>query len=170
MEDVKGPDTPECFEQIVSEYQTQLRRLCCVLLKDVQLAEDAVQETFLKAYRSMEQFRKESSERTWLTRIAVNTCRDMMKSRWFRHIDRGVKIEALPEPEAPPAPEDTGLYETVLRLPVKQREVVLLYFYQNMTMQEVSDILQISVSNVSRRLESARKALRKQLEEDERHE
>ena len=65
---------------------------------------------------------------------------------------------------------DTGLYETILRLPVKQREVVLLYFYQNMTMQEVSDILQISVSNVSRRLESARKALRKQLEEDERHE
>ena len=93
-----------------------------------------------------------------------------MKSRWFRHIDRSVKIEDLPEPEAPSDPEDTGLYETVLRLPVKQREVVLLYFYQNMTMQEVSDILQISVSNVSRRLESARKALRKQLEEDERHE
>ena len=50
MDDVKGPDTPECFEQMVSEYQVQLRRLCCVLLKDMQLAEDAVQETFLKAY------------------------------------------------------------------------------------------------------------------------
>lgn len=170
MDDVKGPDTPECFEQMVSEYQAQLRRLCCVLLKDAHLAEDAVQETFLKAYRSKDQFRKESSERTWLTRIAVNTCRDMMKSRWFRHIDRSVKIDDLPEPAAPSDPEDTGLYETVLRLPVKQREVVLLYFYQDMTMQEVSDILQISVSNVSRRLESARKALRKQLEEDERHE
>ena len=170
MDDVKGPDTPEYFGQIVSEYQTQLRRLCCVLLKDVHLAEDAVQETFLKAYRSMSQFRNESCERTWLTRIAVNTCRDMLKSRWFRHIDRSVKIEDLPEPETSADPEDTGLYETVLRLPAKQREVVLLYFYQNMTMQEVSDILQISVSNVSRRLESARKALRKQLEEDEKHE
>ena len=170
MVDVKGPDTPEYFEQLVAAYQAQLRRLCCVILKDAQLAEDAVQETFLKAYRAMGSVRKDSSERTWLTQVAVNTCRDMMKSRWFRHIDRSVKIEVLPEPEAPPAPEDTGLYETVLRLPVKQREVVLLYFYQNMTMQEVSDILQISVSNVSRRLESARKALRKQLEEDERHE
>ena len=144
MDDVKGPDTPECFEQIVSEYQTQLRRLCCVLLKDMHLAEDAVQETFLKAYRSMGQFRND--------------------------VDRSVRIEDLPEPEAPADPEDTGLYETVLRLPARQREVVLLYFYQNMTMQEVSDILQISVSNVSRRLESARKALRKQLEEDEKHE
>ena len=170
MDDVKGPDTPECFEQMVSEYQARLCRLCCMLLKDVHLAEDAVQETFLKAYRSMGQFRKESSERTWLTRIAVNTCRDLMKSRWFRHIDRSVKIEDLPEPEAPADPEDTGLYETILRLPVKQRETVLLYFYQNMTMQEISDILQISVSNVSRRLENARKTLRKQLEEDGMHE
>ncbi len=170
MDDVKGPDTPECFEQIVSEYQTQLRRLCCVLLKDVHLAEDAVQETFLKAYRSMGEFRKESSERTWLTRIAVNTCRDLLRSRWFRHIDRSVKIEDLPEPGAPAGLEDTSLYETILRLPVKQKEVVLLYFYQNMTMQEVSDILQISVSNVSRRLESARKTLRKKLEEGGMHE
>ena len=100
----------------------------------------------------------------------MNTCRDLMKSRWFRHIDRGVKIEDLPEPEAPADPEDTGLYETILRLPVKQREVVLLYFYQNMTMQETSEILRISVSNVSRRLESARKTLRKKLEEDGTHE
>ncbi len=170
MDDVKGPDTPECFEQLVSEYQSQLRRLCCVLLKDVHLAEDAVQETFLKAYRSMGRFRNDSSERTWLTRIAVNTCRDLMRSRWFRHIDRSVRIEDLSEPEAPADPEDTGLYETILQLPAKQREVVLLYFYQNMTMQEISDILQISVSNVSRRLESARKTLRKKLEDDGMHE
>lgn len=124
MDDVKGPDTPECFEKLVAEYQTQLRRLCCVLLKDIHLAEDAVQETFLKAYRSMGEFRNDSSERTWLTRIAVNTCRDLMRSRWFRQIDRSVKIEDLPEPAAPADPEDTGLYETILRLPVKQSTVL----------------------------------------------
>ena len=169
MDDVKDPGTPEAFMDLVSEYQAQLRRLCCVILKDAHLAEDAVQETFLKVYRSMGSFRQDSSERTWITRIAVNTCRDMMKSRWFRYMDRNVMIEDLPEPEVPGDPEDDGLYEAVLRLPVKQREAVLLYYYQNMTMQEVSDTLQISVSNVSRRLESARKALRKKLEEDERH-
>ena len=104
-----------------------------MLLKDVNLAEDAVQETFLKAYRSMGEFRKESSKRTWLTRIAVNTCRDLLRSRWFRHIDRSVKIEDLPEPEAPADLVDTALYETILRLPVKQREVVLLYFYPDLS-------------------------------------
>ena len=52
----------------------------------------------------------------------------------------------------------------MLRLPLKQREAVLLYYYQNLTMQETAEALHITVSNVSRRLESARKALRKQLE------
>ncbi len=164
MDDVKGPDTSEEFECLVQTYQTQLRRLCCMILKDAHLAEDAVQETFLKAYRSMKSFRQESSEKTWLTRIAVNTCRALLRSRWFRHIDLSVDIADLPEEACACDPEDTALMDLVLRLPLKQREVVLLYYYQNMTMQEISETLHIAVSNISRRLESARKALRKQLE------
>ena len=164
MADVKGPDTPERFERLVETYQAPLRRLCCVLLKDAHLADDAVQETFLKAYRALNGFRQESSEKTWLTRIAVNTCRDMMRSRWLIHVDRSVDIADLPEEAAESDPEDTEVMETVLRLPRKQREAVLLYYYQNLTMQEISEALQITVSNVSRRLAGARKALRKQLE------
>ena len=164
MDDVKGPDTSRELERLVQTYQTQLRRLCCMILKDAHLAEDAVQETFLKAYLGMNRFRQESSEKTWLTRIAVNTCRDLLRSRWFRHIDLSVDIADLPEQACACDPEDTALMDLVLRLPLKQREVVLLYYYQNMTMQEISETLHIAVSNISRRLESARKALRRQLE------
>ncbi len=164
MDDVKGPDTSKEFECLVQTYQTQMRRLCCMILKDTHLAEDAVQETFLKAYLGMNGFRQESSEKTWLTRIAVNTCRDLMRSRWFRHIDLSVDIAYLPEETSKSDPEDMALMDLVLRLPLKQREVVLLYYYQNMTMQEISETLHIAVSNISRRLESARKALRRQLE------
>ena len=164
MDDVKGPDTSKELERLVQTYQTQLRRLCCMILKDAHLAEDAVQEAFIKVYRGMQTFRQESSEKTWLTRIAVNTCRDLMRSRWFRHVDLSVDIANLPEEACESSPEDTALLELVLRLPLKQREVVLLYYYQNMTMQEISETLHIAVSNISRRLESARKALRRQLE------
>ena len=165
MADVKGPDTAEHFERLVQTYQSPLRRLCCVMLKDVHLADDAVQETFIKAYRALNDFRRESSEKTWLTRIAVNTCRDMMRSRWFVHIDRSADIANLPEESTGEITDDESeLAETVLRLPLKQREAVLLYYYQNLTMQETAEALHITVSNVSRRLESARKALRKQLE------
>ncbi len=164
MDDVKGPDTSEGFERLVMTYQTQLRHLCCMILKDAHFAEDAVQETFLKAYLGMNGFREECSEKTWLTRIAVNTCRDLLRSRWLRHIDLSVDIANLPEETCECDPEDTALMDLVLRLPLKQREAVLLYYYQNMTMQEISETLHIAVSNISRRLESARKALRKQLE------
>ena len=145
MDDVKGPDTSKELERLVQTYQTQLRRLCCMILKDVHLAEDAVQETFLKAYLGMNSFR-------------------LLRSRWFRHIDLSVDIADLPEEACACDPEDTALMDLVLRLPLKQREVVLLYYYQNMTMQEISETLHIAVSNISRRLESARKALRRQME------
>ncbi len=164
MDDVKGPDTSKELERLVQTYQTQLRRLCCMILKDAHLAEDAVQETFLKAYLGMNSFRQESSEKTWLTRIAVNTCRDLLLSRWFRQVDLSVDIADIPEETCVCDPEDTALMDLVLRLPLKQREVVLLYYYQNMTMQEISETLHIAVSNISRHLESARKALRRQLE------
>ena len=62
--------------RLVDAYQSSLRRMCCAILRDRTLAEDAVQETFLKAYKALDTFRKESSEKTWLMRIAINTCRD----------------------------------------------------------------------------------------------
>ena len=79
METVKGPDRnhDELLISLVDQYQSSLLRLCFIYLHDKALAEDAVQETFLKAHRSLSSFRGDSSEKTWLTRIAMNTCRDM---------------------------------------------------------------------------------------------
>lgn len=53
-------------------YEIPIRRMCCIYLRDEQLAADAVQETFLKAYLALDKFRGEASEKTWLTRIAIN--------------------------------------------------------------------------------------------------
>ena len=89
------------LDEAIARWEKPMLRLCYAYLCDTAMAEDAVQETFFKAWKSYDRFRKEAGEKTWLTRIAVNTCRDMMKSRWFRHIDRNVRIENLPEPEAP---------------------------------------------------------------------
>ena len=81
METVKGPDSPEKkLERMVDLYQLPLLRLCYAYLHDEELAKDAVQETFIKAYRNLGSFRRDASERTWLNRIAINTCKDMCKS------------------------------------------------------------------------------------------
>jgi len=71
----------ERIERLIDLYEDRLLRLCFLYLHDCTLAEDAVQETFLKAYNALSKFRGESSEETWLMRIAVNTCKDINTAR-----------------------------------------------------------------------------------------
>lgn len=166
MEVVKGPDSnrEQMLCRLVDQYQTALLRMCYVYLHDVGLAEDAVQETFLKAYKALDTFRGESGEKTWLMRIAINTCRDMLRSAWFRHLDRRVTPDDFPETTPPPEEEDVELTLAVMQMPPKLKEIVLLYYYQDMTTTEIASALGISQSSVSFRLKRARSRLRTMLE------
>ena len=154
--------------RLVEQYQTDLLRLCYIQLHDTALAEDAVQETFIKAYRSFPAFRGDCSEKTWLMQIAVNTCRDVKRSAWFRHLDRRITLEDLPEPSVQPAESAVELTMEIMRLPRKFREIILLCFYQQMTTREIAEILHIPQSTVATRLKKAREKLRVSLEGGER--
>ena len=68
-------DSQSEIERLMEQYGSSLLRMSALYLKDASLAQDAVQETFLKAYRCLENYRGESSEKTWLTTICINTCR-----------------------------------------------------------------------------------------------
>ena len=134
MNTVKGPDSKEArIEQMVVRHQFPLLRLCYAYLHDEELAKDAVQETFIKAYQNLEDFRESSSEKTWLTRIAINTCKDLRRSGWFRHMDRSVTPDMIPEPVAPVEPEEESLTMEIMKLPAKLKEVTLLCWFQGMT-------------------------------------
>ena len=165
---VQGPDSNqnqnERFERLVNQFQASLLRTCYMYLREQELAEDAVQETFFKAYRNLGAFRGESAEKTWLMKIAVNTCHDMRKTAWSLHMDRRVTPEMLPEASVPFEEFEEGLIVEVMNLPLKLREVVLLYYYQNMDTNEIAETLGIARSSVSGRLQRARKKLRDVLE------
>ena len=166
MQAVKDPDCghENAMRRMVNEWQLPLLRLCYIQLQDKGLAEDAVQETFLKAFRSMSSFRGECSEKTWLTRIAVNTCRDMQRGGWFRHIDRRVTLDMLPEAIVQPTEDHSDLTLAVINLPRKYREAIMLYYYQDMDTTEIGAALGIAQSSVSNRLRKGRELLRKTLE------
>ena len=167
METVKAPDShPEAMlERLVRENQVSLKRLCYLYLHDQAMAEDAVQETFLKVYRSLKDFRGEASEKTYLTRIAINTCKDMLRTGWLRHIDRRVTAEELPSrQEADPYHREVAA--AVMNLPRKLREVILLYYYRGMTMEEIAETLEITQPAVSGRLKRAREKLKDELKGD----
>ena len=164
MTPVQGPDREEKLNHMVLTYEKDLLRLCCAYLRDIDLARDAVQETFLKAYRRMDKFEGKSSEKTWLMRIAINTCKDMLRGGWFRHVDHTAQVENLPLPVAPPSAEHIALMSAIMALPPRQKEVILLHCDQGLNIRETARALGISPPAVINRLNKARTALRDALE------
>lgn len=159
-----SPPGDQAFESLVDRYQTDLLRTCYLYLHDRALAEDAVQETFFKAYLNRDSFRSACSEKTWLMKIAMNTCRDMRRSNWFRLVDRRVTPDMLPEASVPFETGEQELLLAVMNLPPKLREAVLMYYLQEMDTGEIAEALGIARSSVSDRLLRARRKLRIQLE------
>ena len=152
------------LESAMERWETNLMRMCFAYLGDAALAEDAVQDTFLKAWKGYDRFRRESEEKTWLMRIAINTCKDVRRSAWFRHVDRATALESLPEPQTPFAYRDDSVTRAVMALKPKLREVVLLRWYQELSADEAARVLGVPRSTVYNRLKKARALLQKELE------
>ena len=155
----------EWLNSLVTRWEKPLLRLCFAFLCDTALAEDAVQETFFKAWKGIDRFRADSSEKTWLTRIAVNTCKDLRKSAWVRNTDRSVTPELLPEGSVPFDERDDTVTRAVLSLPPKLKDVTLLHWYQGMTLDEITRVLRLPRSTVNYRLKKAKAMLKEQLED-----
>lgn len=156
-------DARETLDALMVQHGSRLLRLCAMNLRDASLAQDAVQDTFLKAFRQFHRFRGDADALTWLTAIAINVCRDYRRTAWFRHVDR--RMEDLPEQAASfPFPDNTVITE-VTKLPDKYREVILLRYYQDMKQKDIAAALGISDRAVRQRLNKANTMLREQLKE-----
>ena len=153
-------------EELIDQHGDDILRLCLLYMGERQLAEDAFQETFVRAWRHMNTFRGESSAKTWLSHIAVNVCRDMLLTPWLR-MRRSARIveemEHLPAPDATPRHE---LMDAIRALPDKYREVIVLVYVQDMKLREAAAQLRLPVPTVSTRLRRARARLAQLLSEE----
>ena len=161
----RGDEVRERFAELVSAHQVPLLRLCYTLLRSRELAEDAVQDTFLRVWQHRDQIGQTENVKAWIFRIGVNRCRDLRRSAWIRHMTGNV-----PEQQEDPSagiPEDALMLNTMIQqLPFKQKEVILLYYYQRFTVEEIGAMLHISHSTVSGRLKRGLAGLAVQLEAD----
>ena len=174
--------TREAFEQIVAAHQQRIYRLLLTLLRDADAAQTLTQECFLRAYRKRAGFRGEASVGTWLARIAVNLARDHGRSRARRFWERvrgregGEKgaesqAERLPDRAASPersllAREGTAtVWALAAELPGRQREVFLLRFAEEMSLEEIAQALDLEVGTVKAHLFRAVAVMRRRLEE-----
>lgn len=152
--------------RLMQTYGDSIKRMCCVYLRDLSGAEDASQETFIKAYAHIDQLLsgEVQSEKSWLMRIAINTCKDALRSSWMRRVDRRQSIEALSLAASGSHEENIALTQAVTALPPKLKEVVLLYYYQDLNLRTCAEILGVSAATATRRLQQAQKKLKLELE------
>ncbi len=154
------------------KYQARILRLCASLLADQTLAEDAAQEIFFKAYRSLPAFRGDAAFSTWLYHIAANHCRDLLRRRarertesWDALLERdGERLEqrvASPDPKAAVAAAD-AIEHILSRLSPDERVLITLREVEGLNYREIAGTLGCSVGAVKIRLFRARQALQRQ--------
>jgi RNA polymerase sigma-70 factor (ECF subfamily) len=154
------------IKYLMDTYGTPILRMCYACLKDTGMAEDAAQDTFIKAYKHLDRFDAHEvwSEKAWLMRIAINTCKDYRRSAWFRHVDRTAAPDNLPHIQYGLDSDEKWLIEDVMELPPRYKAVILLHYYQDLRVDEIAEVLGIARSTVYNRLEKAQQRLRVKLE------
>lgn len=148
------------IRNLISEYGDSLLRMCLLYLKDIHLAEDAVQDTLIKVHKSYSKFKGDSEEKTWVMRIAINVCKNYLRSSWWKRIDEAVVLEQIPSSSIDDSMQDDSLLLEIMKLSPKYKEVILLFYYQDMKIREIAEVLNTPEATIAVRLKRAREILK----------
>lgn len=144
----------EYIEQLIEEYGDMVFRLAISRVKSKEEAEDIFQEVFIKIYEKMPEFVSKEHEKYWIIRVTINLSKNILKSSWHRKVlplDSEIKFEDK---------EERDVYFEVLRLPLKYRTILQLYYYESFKIDEIAEILKINSNTVKTRLRRAREKLK----------
>lgn len=159
------------FEDVVLKYRDRIYNLCSYMLGNVHDAEDAAQNTFIKAYQNLSKFNHSASLYTWLYRIAVNTCIDHKRRPFFLSIftrsetGEELAIEQISDSPSPEKVYDSkqiqdGLQEALRKLSPKMRAAIVLKELEGLSYEEIADTLDVSIGTVKSRISRARDELK----------
>lgn len=157
--------------RVMEQLGDQVMRLCYTYVRDWQTAEDLAQETFLRFYRASHTFRGESAVETFIYRIAVNVCHEYVTSWKFKKVQISNVFQQFlyskdnVEQEFVTKTEQEQVIARIEQLPVKDKDVILLFYYAELSLQEIADSLKLPINTVKTRLRRARQKLRVTLEE-----
>ncbi|SEQ94660.1 RNA polymerase sigma-70 factor, ECF subfamily [Virgibacillus subterraneus] len=159
------------FNEIMETYGESVKRLIYTYVRDWSVAEDLTQDVFVIVYLKLETFEQRSSLKTWICSIAINKCKDFIKSWNFRKVKLInnlpekylVTIDDNPESQMIQNDEELLVAKSILSLPVKYREIIILFYYQEMQIADIRDTLGLNESTVKTRLQRGRGKLKKLL-------
>ncbi|MBM7649513.1 RNA polymerase sigma-70 factor (ECF subfamily) [Bacillus ectoiniformans] len=165
------------FGEIVELYKEKVYQICFRMLWNRHEAEDAAQETFIKAFINIHTYNPDKKFTTWLYRIATNLCIDKIrKAKPDYHLDAEVagtdglnmysqisSDDKLPEEEVESMELQETIQSAILKLPEKYRSVIVLKYIEELPLQDISEILDLPLGTVKTRVHRGREALRKYL-------
>lgn len=161
------------IERLINCFGDDVLRVAYLYVKDRHKAEDIFQEVFIKVFKKYDTFKGMSSEKTWIMRITINVCKDYFKSFWIKRVflnsDKEDDKETYTEDYNAQSLDDTiiksiesqELLREVMNLPIKYKEIIILYYYQQFTTREISEMLKLPEGTIRTRLFRSRELLRK---------
>ncbi len=176
----KNMENNRNLQQIINTYGDMLFKLCLIRLQNMQDAEDVVQEVFYQYFRHEEVFESEEHEKAWLLKVAINGCHKIWRSAWRRHrsdeewqdvADNTIYMDGMagnegPEEQSLEREKQQKLLGAVMALPAKYREVIHLFYYQELSVKEIAEVTGRGESTVTSQLTRARELLRRSLREE----
>lgn len=158
----------ETLKWLMQTYGNDVVRIAFTYLKQKELAEDVAQDVFIKCYEKLDTFRNESSYKTWLIRITVNRCKDVLKSWQYKNLFITdffkPNQQSIVDANHQVNQENELISKQVIKLPVIYREVIILFYYQDLSIEEISELLKINSNTVKTRLHRGRQKLKESLE------
>lgn len=159
----------EIIERAMADYTDLLFRIAYYYVKNPHTAEDIVQDVFLKLYRS--NYSEQGELKAYLTKMTANQSKDYLKSWAYRKVQLSNKLifkEKLVHKDAVIEQEELNTLDSaILALPIKQREVVVYYYLENLRMKEIAELLNCPESTLKSRLQSGREKLKSSLAKEQ---
>lgn len=152
--------TDDHINDVLTKYSNMVYRLALSRTKNKSDAEDILQEVFIKYMKNKKAFENEEHKKAWLIKVTVNSSLKLVTSAWFRHTVPLVE-ELKFETE-----EKSDIYFSVLDLPLKYRTVVHLFYYEDLSVAQISEVLSIKESTIKSQLLRAREMLKIKLKGD----
>lgn len=148
-----------CLERDIETYSSMVYRLAFSQTRNKSDADDIFQEVFFRYIRDKPVFETEKHKKAWLIRVTVNCCKKMWASAWIRKIvpmDENIIFETK---------EEINLHYELRKLPMKYRAVIHLFYYEDLSIEEISEILRKKPSTVRAQLTRARRRLKEIMKE-----
>ncbi len=162
------------FDSYITRYSAELTRLCISLCGRKADAEDLFQETWHKAIKYYSKYDKSMQFDKWLFSICVNTYKNILKSAYNRKSydfvteeEKTEFINSIPDISEDNKQDYFELHEAVENLPKKQKLVLVMYYFKDYTVKEISEILKLPEGTVKSRLHSAKSTIKRRLENEE---